>query len=134
MPAPHARISAPVVALVALAFLAAVPDWAAAPQAPSAPAYGVEVVEDWIPMADGVRLAVGLFMPTGGKPGEKFAAVLEYLPYRKDDGTAARDYPIHSYFVRRGKQLNRTNLAEHADGRGTSNLGESVCLALIRVR
>src|SRR5258708_34447111 len=56
----------------------------------------------WIPMKDGIRLAATLYMPDGAKPTEKFPALLEYLPYRKDDGTAARDYPIHSYFARRG--------------------------------
>ena len=53
-------------------------------------------------MKDGVRLAATLYMPDGAKPGEKFPALLEYLPYRKDDGTAAGDYPKHSYFARRG--------------------------------
>ncbi|MGH9495541.1 MAG: CocE/NonD family hydrolase [Candidatus Sulfotelmatobacter sp.] len=56
----------------------------------------------WIPMKDGVRLAATLYMPDGAKPGEKFPALLEYLPYRKDDGTAAEDYSKHSYFARRG--------------------------------
>jgi uncharacterized protein len=56
----------------------------------------------WIPMKDGVRLAVTLYMPDGAKTGDKFPALLEYLPYRKDDGTAAGDYPKHSYFARRG--------------------------------
>ncbi|HKT90353.1 MAG TPA: CocE/NonD family hydrolase [Candidatus Sulfotelmatobacter sp.] len=56
----------------------------------------------WIPMKDGVRLAATLYMPDGAKPGEKFPALLEDLPYRKDDGTAAEDYPTHSYFARRG--------------------------------
>jgi uncharacterized protein len=56
----------------------------------------------WIPMKDGVRLAATLYMPDGAKSGEKFPALLEYLPYRKDDSTAARDYPIHAYFARRG--------------------------------
>lgn len=74
----------------------------AVPKSPSPPSYGVKVVEDWIPMKDGVRLAVTLFMPTSASPTEKFPAVLEYLPYRKDDGTAARDYPIHSYFAHQG--------------------------------
>ena len=41
-------------------------------------------------------------MPDGAKAGEKFPALLEYLPYRKDDGTAAGDYPKHTYFARRG--------------------------------
>ncbi len=56
----------------------------------------------WIPMKDGVRLAATLYMPRGAKPEEKFPALLEYLPYRKDDGTAAGDYPRHTYFARRG--------------------------------
>ena len=53
-------------------------------------------------MKDGVRLAATLYMPDGAKAGEKFPALLEYLPYRKDDGTAAGDYPKHAYFARRG--------------------------------
>ncbi|MGC2270547.1 MAG: CocE/NonD family hydrolase [Candidatus Sulfotelmatobacter sp.] len=53
-------------------------------------------------MKDGIRLAATLYMPDGAKPGEKFPALLEYLPYRKDDGTAAEDYPHHAYFARRG--------------------------------
>jgi len=75
-----------------------------ASQTPSpAPArYGVRLVQQWIPMADGVHLAATLYMPDGAKPNERFPALLEYLPYRKDDGTAARDYPIHAYFARRG--------------------------------
>ena len=74
----------------------------AAPEPPSPPLYGVKVVKVWIPMNDGVRLAASLFMPTGGKPGEQFPALLEYLPYRKDDGTIERDYPLHTYFAHRG--------------------------------
>jgi predicted acyl esterase len=61
------------------------------------------MVQAWIPMTDGVRLSATLYMPEGGKKkDEKFPALLEYLPYRKDDATAARDYPIHSYFAARG--------------------------------
>jgi predicted acyl esterase len=56
----------------------------------------------WIPMTDGVRLAATLYMPDGAKPGEKFPALLDYLPYRKDDSTAAGDYPKNAYFARRG--------------------------------
>ncbi len=69
---------------------------------PPAPRYGVRMEQQWIPMPDGVRLAITLYMPDGAKPKEKFPALLEYLPYRKDDSTAARDYPIHAYFARRG--------------------------------
>jgi predicted acyl esterase len=69
---------------------------------PAPPTYGVRMVPSWIPMKDGVRLAATLYMPDGAKAGEKFPALLEYLPYRKDDGTAAGDYPKHAYFARRG--------------------------------
>jgi len=64
----------------------------------------VHMEQQWIPMADGVRLSATLYMPdsTKPKPGEKFPALLEYLPYRKDDATAARDYPVHSWFAARG--------------------------------
>jgi hypothetical protein len=60
------------------------------------------MVQDWIPMSDGVRLSATLYMPDNAKANEKFPALLEYLPYRKDDATAGRDYPIHSYFARHG--------------------------------
>jgi len=68
----------------------------------SSPAYGVRMEQAWIPMKDGARLAATLYMPDGARAGEKFPALLEYLPYRKDDGTAAEDYPKHAYFARRG--------------------------------
>jgi len=73
-----------------------------ATELPSPAVYGVRMEQAWIPMKDGVRLATTLYMPDGAKPGEKFPALLEYLPYRKDDGTAAGDYPKHAYFARRG--------------------------------
>ena len=77
---------------------------------PSPPAYNIRMESGWIPMKDGVRLAVTLYMPEGGKAGEKFPAVLEYHPYRKDDGTAQRDYELYSYFVRRGYVCARVDI------------------------
>ena len=41
-------------------------------------------------------------MPAGGKASERFPALLEYLPYRKDDDEVMRDFVNHSYFARRG--------------------------------
>src|SRR5579863_1192969 len=58
----------------------------------SPPKYsGATIHEEWIPLHDGIRLAVNLFMPKGANPGDKFPAILEYLPYRKDDWSAQRD-------------------------------------------
>ncbi|MGA7402935.1 MAG: CocE/NonD family hydrolase [Candidatus Sulfotelmatobacter sp.] len=73
----------------------------------------------WIPMKDGVRLAATLYMPDGAKPGEKFPALLEYLPYRKDDGTAAGDYPKHAYFARRGYVSVRVDIRGFGASEGT---------------
>jgi predicted acyl esterase len=86
--------------IVCSCLLASIAEPAADP--PSPPIYGVRMEAAWIPMPDGVRLAATLYMPDGAKAGEKFPALLEYLPYRKDDGTAAGDYPKHAYFARRG--------------------------------
>ena len=85
--------------LVQIALLASI---AVAAEPPSPPIYGVRMENVWIPMKDGVRLAATLYMPDGAKAGEKFPAVLNYLPYRKDDSTAAGDYPTNAYFARRG--------------------------------
>jgi predicted acyl esterase len=79
-----------------------------------APLYpGVHVERAWIPMPDGVRLAVNLFSPQGAPSRERFPALLEYLPYRKDDWSVLRDYELHTYFVRRGY------VAARVDIRGT---------------
>ena len=43
----------------------------------------------WIPMEDGVRLAVSLFLPEVVAAGGAAPVVLEALPYRKDDITAS---------------------------------------------
>jgi putative CocE/NonD family hydrolase len=78
----------------------------------------VKIVQAWIPMKDGTRLAVNLYMPSGpiqpraqdAEHGGKFPAILDYLPYRKDDWTLARDWQLHSYFVRRGYVTARVDI------------------------
>jgi predicted acyl esterase len=100
---------------IGLCFIPAVHGHATEP--PSPPTYNIRMENGWIPMKDGVHLSVTLYMPDGAKPGEKFPAVLEYHPYRKDDGTAARDYPIFSYFTRRGYVCARVDIR----GFGTSD-------------
>jgi putative CocE/NonD family hydrolase len=77
-------------------------------------------VQTWIPMKDGVRLAVNLYMPEGAKPDEKFPAILEYLPYRKDDWSLERDWKLHSYFVRRGYVTARVDIRGTGASEGNS--------------
>src|SRR5580658_5906330 len=51
----------------------------------------VRVIENqWIPMPDGARLAVRLWIPEGAD-AQPVPVVLEYLPYRKRDGVRVRD-------------------------------------------
>jgi predicted acyl esterase len=78
--------------------------WAKQPpqSSPSEPVYEFEVTQDWLTMSDGVRLSVTFFKPVPQRPGERFPILFELLPYRKDDRFYARDYPLYSYFARRG--------------------------------
>ena len=85
-----------------------------APVEPSPPTYEMVMKEASIPMADGVKLAADLHMPSGGEPGEKFPVLLEYLPYRKTEARAG-SYSLYSYFVRRGYVVARVDI------RGTGN-------------
>ncbi len=61
---------------------------------------GLRLVKTFIPMPDGVQLAATLYMPADLRPGERVPALLEYLPYRKDDDEP--DYASHAYFARHG--------------------------------
>jgi putative CocE/NonD family hydrolase len=63
---------------------------------------GVRLQSATIPMPDGVLLAATLYMPADLRPHERVPALLEYLPYRKDDDTASGDYGKHAYFARHG--------------------------------
>src|SRR5262249_6315540 len=78
--------------------------------APSAAVYNVRMEDGWIPMKDGVSLAVTLYLPDHPTTAEKFPAILEYTPYRKDDAMAARDYGIYTYFARRGYVCARVDI------------------------
>lgn len=61
----------------------------------------VRVEQVRIPMDDGVTLAATLYVPDvpGGGP---WPAVLESIPYRKDDWTLSRDWPLHGAFAAAG--------------------------------
>ncbi|MEZ5291768.1 MAG: CocE/NonD family hydrolase [Vicinamibacterales bacterium] len=88
------------------------------PLPPSPPSYGVRMDEVRIRMPDGVRLAADLWRPTG--PGEdgRFPVLLEYLPYRKNDGRSGR-YDLYAYFVRRGYVVARVDIRGTGSSEGT---------------
>jgi predicted acyl esterase len=74
----------------------------------------ITLTSDWIPMPDGIRLAVDLYKPGTIKKNERFPVLLEYLPYRKDE-SRGRCYSLYSYFVERGYIVARVDI------RGTGN-------------
>jgi hypothetical protein len=80
----------------------------------SEPRYGIRMQEQWIDMPDGVRLAADVYFPDGAAAGERFPALLEYLPYRKTEARG-RNYRLYSYFVERGYVVARVDI------RGTGN-------------
>jgi putative CocE/NonD family hydrolase len=61
-------------------------------------------------MADGVRLAATLYIPKAQTKNERFPALLEMLPYRKDDLFALRDYERASHFAKRGYVVARVDV------------------------
>lgn len=68
----------------------------------TATARGFEVVEnEWIALRDGTRLAARLWMPDGARE-HPVPAILEFLPYRKRDGTASRDEATYPAFAAAG--------------------------------
>ncbi len=61
----------------------------------------------FIPLADGTRLFARVWRPLDGGP---VPAILEYLPYRLSDGTAARDALTHPYVAARGYACVRVDM------------------------
>lgn len=83
-----------------------------------AAAHAVHVIEHhWIELADGTRLSARLRLPVDPDPGP-VPAVLEYLPYRKDDGTLLRDNRQHDYLAARGYAMVRVDIRGSGDSDG----------------
>ncbi len=55
----------------------------------------------WIPLSDGNRLAARVWVPEGAEQNP-VGAVLEYLPYRLNDGTADSDHQQMTWFAGHG--------------------------------
>ena len=60
-----------------------------------------EIENIWIPLSDGTRLAARIWLPVDAETNP-VPALLEYLPYRKSDGTASRDAIRHPYLAGHG--------------------------------
>lgn len=78
----------------------------------------VKLIENtWITLSDGVRLGARLWMPADAEE-HPVPAILEYLPYRKNDGTAIRDRVIHEYFAGHGYACVRVDMRGSGDSDG----------------
>ena len=68
----------------------------------------------WVPLSDGTRLAARLWLPDSTPA----PAILEYIPYRKRDGTRGRDDPMHGYFAAQGYAVLRVDMRGSGESDG----------------
>ena len=68
-----------------------------------------EVEHFMIPLADGCRLSARMWLPDDAED-DPVPAILEYIPYRKVDGTILRDAPRAPYVAGHGYASVRVDL------------------------
>ncbi|HLB80122.1 MAG TPA: CocE/NonD family hydrolase, partial [Dongiaceae bacterium] len=73
-----------------------------------------EIENLFIPLADGCRLAARVWLPEDAE-ADPVPAILEYLPYRKRDGTVERDALTHPYFAGHGYACLRVDMRGSGD-------------------
>jgi len=71
----------------------------------------------WITLSDGCRLGARIWFPEEAQRNP-VPAVLEYIPYRKRDGTRARDEPMHGYFAEHGYAAVRVDIRGSGESDG----------------
>lgn len=77
----------------------------------------VEHEDMGIPMPDGVRLSARVWLPEDAE-ARPVPAVLEYIPYRKRDGTLPRDELMHPYVAGHGYACVRVDIRGNGDSGG----------------
>jgi predicted acyl esterase len=76
-----------------------------------------ELSNVWIPARDGTRLAARIWLPDDAA-SDPVPAILEAIPYRKGDWTAARDAVRHPWFAGHGYAVVRLDLRGTGDSEG----------------
>ena len=76
-----------------------------------------EIENLWIPLSDGTKLAARMWIPEDAEENP-VPALLEYLPYRKRDGTYVRDALTHPYFAGHGYAAIRVDMRGNGDSEG----------------
>ncbi len=77
----------------------------------------VEIPHMGIPMSDGICLSARIWMPKAAELAP-LPAILEYLPYRKRDGTAVRDQISHPWMARHGYVCVRVDQRGNGESEG----------------
>ncbi|MEM7173397.1 MAG: CocE/NonD family hydrolase, partial [Pseudomonadota bacterium] len=77
----------------------------------------IEIEHCWIPMPDGTRLSARIWMPENAETSP-VPAILEYIPYRKRDGTRLRDDCRHRYWAGHGYACVRLDIRGTGDSEG----------------
>lgn len=76
-----------------------------------------EFPDQAITLSDGCRLSARIWRPVDADQSP-VPAILEYLPYRKRDGTTARDALTHPWFAERGYACIRVDMRGNGDSEG----------------
>ena len=76
-----------------------------------------EISNEWIPLSDGCRLAARIRLPEDAERNP-VPAVLEYIPYRKNDLTVERDEQTHTYMAGHGYACVRVDLRGSGESDG----------------
>lgn len=76
-----------------------------------------EIENIWIVLSDGCRLAARIWMPENAEQNP-VPAILEYLPYRKRDGTAVRDELTYPYYAGHGYAGVRVDMRGNGESDG----------------
>jgi uncharacterized protein len=87
----------------------------------NAPANTLREIEELpdmgITLSDGCRLSARVWRPVDAGD-DPVPVILEYLPYRKRDGTCGRDVLTHPWFAKRGYACVRVDIRGNGDSQG----------------
>ena len=76
-----------------------------------------EIENTFIPLAEGIQLAARIWLPEDAEK-DPVPAILEFLPYRKRDGTSERDALNHPYVAGHGYACVRVDMRGAGDSEG----------------
>jgi uncharacterized protein len=76
-----------------------------------------EIEHTWLHLSDGTRLAARIWLPEDAED-DPVPAILEYLPYRKTDGTVFRDAQRQPYLAGHGYAAVRVDMRGTGDSDG----------------